>query len=135
MPVLNIDTIFLKKDETCHYVDKAIYEKKVVRKRYVRRSGGTIFKGIISKNFRHWVGGGVTDVVDNTQYERVRGILYITNKRVVFQGEHDGLSLKTSELAAIRSYTNGVELQGEKGNYKFFVPCGALVHTVLQLIQ
>ena len=32
LPVLNASKIFLKKGEVCHYFDKAIYEKKIVKK-------------------------------------------------------------------------------------------------------
>ena len=38
LPILNTDKIFLKGGEKCHYIDKAIYEKKFVKKRYVRRN-------------------------------------------------------------------------------------------------
>ena len=40
LPILNTNKIFLKSGEVCHYIDKAIYEKKTVRKRYVRRNSG-----------------------------------------------------------------------------------------------
>ena len=31
LPILNTNKIFLKNGETCHYIDKSIYEKKTVR--------------------------------------------------------------------------------------------------------
>ena len=62
LPILNTNKIFLKGGETCHYIDKAIYEKKTVRKRYVRRNHGTSYGGIIFKDVRHHYGGGTTDV-------------------------------------------------------------------------
>ena len=40
LPILNSNKIFLKAGETCHYIDEAIYEKRTVRKRYVRRNNG-----------------------------------------------------------------------------------------------
>ena len=43
--------------------------------------------GIFFKNVRHTYGGGTTDVTDNVQYETYRGILYITNRRIIFQGD------------------------------------------------
>ena len=85
LPILNTNKIFLKGGERCHYIDKAIYEKKTVKKRYVRRTHGTSYRGIIFKDVRHNFGGGTTDVVDNVQYETFRGILYITNRRIIFQ--------------------------------------------------
>lgn len=135
LPILNTNKIFLKNNETCHYIDKAIYEKKIVRKRYIRQNHGTSYRGIIFSDIRHHYGGGTTDVVDNTQYEMIRGILYITNRRVIFQGNTSGLNIKMDDLVAIQPYGNCVELQCNKENYKIFVPNGAVTHAVLQLIR
>ena len=135
LPILNTNKIFLKGGERCHYIDKAIYEKKTVKKRYVRHTHGTSYRGILFKDVRHNYGGGTTDVVDNVQYETFRGILYITNRRIIFQGEQGGFDIKTDDLVAIQPYGNCVELQCGKANYKIFVPNGAVTHAVLQLIR
>ena len=68
LPILNTNKIFLKGGEKCHYIDKAIYEKKTVKKRYVRHTHGASYRGIIFKDVRHNYGGVTTDVVDNVQY-------------------------------------------------------------------
>ena len=135
LPIINTNKIFLKGGETCHYIDKAIYEKKTVKKRYVRHTHGTSYRGIIFKDVRHNFGGGTTDVVDNVQYETFRGILYITNRRIIFQGEQGGFDIKIDDLVAIQPYGNCVELQCSKQNYKIFVPNGTVAHAVLQLIR
>lgn len=135
LPILNTNKIFLKGSERCHYIDKAIYEKKTVRKRYVRRTHGTSYKSIFFKDIWHNFGGGTTDVVDNVQYETFRGILYITNQRIIFQGELGGFDIKIDDLVAIQPYSNCVELQCNRENYKIFVPNGAVTHAVLKLIR
>ncbi len=135
LPILRTDTIFLKKGEQCHYVDKAIYEKKVVKKRYVRRNHGMSFKGVIFSDVRHYVGGGNTDVVDNVQYENYRGVLYITNKRVIFVGEANGFDKKIDDIVAVTPWSNGVDFQFSKDSYRLFVPDGAVVNAVLRLIS
>ncbi len=135
LPILNTNKIFLKGGEKCHYIDKAIYEKKTVKKRYVRHTHGASYRGIIFKDVRHNYGGGTTDIVDNVQYETFRGILYITNRRIIFQGEQGGFDIKMDDLVAIQPYGNCVELQCSKQNYKIFVPNGAVTHAVLQLIR
>ena len=93
LPVLNTDKLFLKSGEQCHYIDKAIYEKKKVQKRYVRRGNGYSVPGLF-KGTRAKTWGGHTDVVDNVQYETLRGVLYITNKRIIFVGESEGFDKK-----------------------------------------
>lgn len=135
LPILNTNKIFLKSGEKCHYIDKAIYEKKTIKKRYVRHSHGTSYRGIIFKDVRYNYGSDTTFVVDNVQYETVRGILYITNRRIIFQGEHCGFDIMVADLVAIQPYGNCVELQCGKQNYKIFVPNGTITHAVLQLIQ
>ena len=135
LPILNTDKIFLKGGEHCHYIDKAIYEKRSVQKRYVRRNHGTSYPGIFFKSVRHNFGGGTTDVVDNVQYSTYRGILYITNRRMIFVGEQGGFDKKLDELIAITPYSNCVELQTSKETYKIFVPNGTVVHAVLQMVR
>ena len=134
LPILNTNKIFLKAGEQCHYIDKAIYEKKTVKKRYVRRNNGYSVPGLF-KGTRINMGGGHTDVIDNVSYDTIRGILYITNKRIIFVGDQTGFDKKISELIALTPYSNCVELQFSKDNYKIFVPDGNVTHMVLQLIR
>lgn len=135
LPILNTDKVFLKAGEHCHYIDKAIYEKRTVQKRYVSRKHGTSYPGIFFKDVRHHYGGRTTDVVDNVQYSTFRGILYITNRRMIFVGEQGGFDKKLDELIAITPYSNCVELQTSKETYKIFVPNGTVVHAVLQMVR
>ncbi len=134
LPILNTNKIFLKAGEQCHYIDKAIYEKKTVKKRYVRRNNGYSVPGLF-KGTRINMGGGHTDVIDNVSYDTIRGILYITNKRIIFVGDQTGFDKKISDLIALTPYSNCVELQFSKDNYKIFVPDGNVTHMVLQLIR
>jgi hypothetical protein len=132
LPVLNTNKIFLQAGETCHYIDKAIYEKKTVRNRYVRKNTGYSMPGLFKGHRIRW-GGGHTDVVDNVQYDTLRGILYVTNKRIIFVGDQNGFDKKINDLVAVTPYSNCVELQFSKEAYKLFVPDGNVVHAVLQL--
>lgn len=134
LPILKTNKIFLKNGEICHYIDKAIYEKKTVRKRYVRRNSGYSVPGLF-KGTRINLGSGKTDVVDNVQYETIRGILYITNRRIIFVGDQSGFDKKVDDLIALTPYANCVELQFSKDNYRIFVPDGNVTHAVLQQIR
>ena len=134
LPILNTNKIFLKSGEQCHYIDKAIYEKKTVRKRDVRRNSGYSAPGLF-KGTRVNFGRGRTDQVDNVTYQTLRGILYITNRRIIFQGDQEGFDVKADDLVAITPYSNCVELQTSKMHYKIFVPDGNVTQAVLQLIQ
>lgn len=135
LPILNTDKIFLKPGEKCRYIDKAIFEKRTVQKRYIRRNHGTMYPGLIFKDVKHTYGGGTTDVTENVQYSTHRGILYITNRRIIFVGQQEGFDKPLSDLIAIQPYSNCVELQFNKDTYKIFVPNGVVVHAVLRQVK
>lgn len=135
LPILNTDKVFLKHGEKCHYIDKAIFEKRTVQRRYIRRSHGTMYPGLIFKDVKHTYGGGTTDVTDNVQYSTHRGILYITNRRIIFVGQQEGFDKSLQDLTAIQPYSNCVELQFGKDTYKIFVPDGIVVHAVLRQVK
>lgn len=134
LPILRTSKIFLKSGEVCHYIDKAIYEKRIVQKRYVRKNAGYSAPGLF-KGTRIHMGRGNTDVMDQIQYESIRGILYITNRRIIFVGDQSGFDKKIGDIVALTPYLNCVELQFSKGTYKIFVPDGNVTNAVLQQIQ
>lgn len=130
---LNVSKIFLKKGEVCHYFDKAIYEKKIVKKRTVRRNNGYSMPGLF-KGTRVHMGGGTSDTVENVSYDSIKGILYITNKRIIFVDDESGFDKKISDIIALTPYANCVEIQFKNGTYKIFVPDGNIVNFVLRSI-
>ena len=134
LPILRTDKIFLKSNETCHYIDKAIYEKKVTKKRYVRRNTGYSAPGLF-KGTRINMGGGHTDVVDNVQYETYRGIIYMTNQRIIFVGDQNGFDKRIDDLVATTPYSNCIELQFSKESYRLFVPDGNVINRALHLVK
>lgn len=134
LPVLNTNRILLKSGEKCHYIDKAIYEKKIIRKRYIRKNTGYSMPGLF-KGTRVRFGNGRTDEVDNIQYEKNRGILYLTNQRLIFQGEFGGFCIKLDDIIAVAPYANCIDIQCNRENYRLFVPDGNIIHSALQLIR
>lgn len=134
LPILRTDKVFLKSNETCRYIDKAIYEKRVNRKRYVRRNTGYSVPGLF-KGDRINFGGGHTDVTDNVQYETYRGIIYLTDLRIIFVGDQTGFEKNLNDLVATTPYLNCLELQFSKESYRLFVPDGNVLNRTLHLIK
>ena len=134
LPVLNTNRIFLKGGETCHYIDKAIFEKKITNKRYVRRNNGYSMPGLFNGT-RINMGGGHTDVVDNAHYETYRGIIYLTNQRIIFVGDQNGFDKQLDDLVATTPWSNCIELQFSKETYKLFVPDGNVINSALHLVK
>ena len=133
LPTLEPNNLLLKNGEICHYVDRAIYEKRTVSKKHVRKNTGYSMPGLF-KGTRVRVGGGNSEYIDEVKYSTIKGILYITAQRIIFAGGADGFDRKTADLVAVRPYANCIELQFSKETLKLFVPDGNLPHIVLKLI-
>lgn len=133
LPLLQPNNLFLKNGETCHYADRAIYEKRTVNKKRIRKTAGYSMPGLF-KGTRVHIGGGDSEYVDDVKYSTIKGVLYITTKRIIFVGGADGFDRKTEDLVAVTPYANCIEFQFSKETLKLFVPDGNLPHIVLQLI-
>ena len=128
LPILNTDKLFLKKGEKIHYIDKAVNmeEKKVKEYRHSGFSAPGLFKG---NRFNR--GRGKT--VEHTELVQQRGILYITNQRIVFQATEWGFDKTYRYLTAITPYSNACEMQFGNKSYCMIVADGSVVNPVLQL--
>lgn len=134
LPILNNSNIFLQPGERCHYIEKAILLKDKVQKSYVNRNTGYSMPGLF-KGTRIRFGGGKTNVKEDTITEQFRGILYITNMRVIFVSQKNGFEKKLSVLTAINTYTNAIELQFGQSNTNLLLPDGNIANKVIQLIK
>ena len=130
LPILNTDKLFLKRGEKIHFIDKAInMEQKTVKEfRHVGGSAPGLFEGT------RWSSGrGRT--VEHTELVQHRGILYITNQRIVFQATEGGFDKTYRYLTAITPYSNACEMQFGNKSYCMVVADGSVVNQVLQLIK
>lgn len=136
LPNLTSNRIFLKNGETCHYIDKSIYEKRIVQKRRIRRSSGYSIPGFTGGS-RIRTGGSNIKVVDEEKRETCKGVLYITNQRVVFVGSQAGFGfdIQLEDIVAIVPFSNCIELQLANETLKLFVPDGNLPLRVLNMLM
>ena len=130
LPILNTDKLFLKRGEKIHFIDKAINMEQKKVKEFVHF--GASAPGMF-KETRWSSGKGKT--VEHTELVQHRGILYITNQRIVFQATEWGFDKTYSSLTAITPYTNACEMQFGNKSYCMVVPDGNVVNMVLQLIK
>lgn len=130
LPILNTDSLFLKKGEKIHYIDKAINLEIKTNKTYVHigRSSPGLFKG------NRW-NAGMAKPVESTEWVQHRGILYVTNFRIVFQASEWGYDKEYKYLTAVTPYKEACELQFGNKTYNMIVEDGVLLNQVLQLIQ
>lgn len=130
LPILNTDKLFLKRGEKIHFIDKAINleEKKVKQYRHYGHSSPGLFKGT------RW-SSGQGRAIEHTELVQHRGILYITNQRIVFQASEWGFDKTYRYLTAITPYSNACEMQFGNKSYCLIVADGSIVNHVLQLIK
>lgn len=130
LPILNTDKLFLKKGEKIHYIDKAInLEIKTIKHmRHVGHSGPGLLKGN-----RYNV--GVAKPIETHEMVQHRGILYITNQRIVFQASEWGYDKSYKSLTAIETYVDACELQFGSKTYNMIVEDGNLLNQALQLVK
>ena len=130
LPILNTDKLFLKRCEKIHFIDKAINLEQKVVKEYVHTGHST--PGLLNGN-RWSTGRGKT--IEHTKMIQHRGILYITNQRIVFQATEWGFDKTYRYLTAITPYSNACEMQFGNKSYCMIVADGSIVNQVLQLIK
>ena len=131
LPVMNTSKLLLKRGEVCHYVERAI----LITEKIVRHMEGA------SKGFSFRVCKGVTyrtgkfkgTPVEERIEEQTKGILYITNKRIVFIAEKNGFDKNFRYLTAVTPYSNGIVLQYGNKNYTLYLPDGAVANRVIEL--
>lgn len=134
LPILEPNNLFLKNGEICHYADRAIFEKRTVSRKRIRKNTGYSMPGLF-KGTRVHVGGGNSKYVDDVKCSMIKGVLYITTKRISFVGGTDGFDRRIENLIAGTPYANCIEFQFSKETLKLFVPDGNLPHIVLRLLS
>lgn len=130
LPILNTDKVFLKRGEKIHYLDKAINleEKTVKQYRHVGHSG----PGLLEGN-RYNV--GQAKPIEHKELVQHKGILYVTNQRIIFQAKEWGFDKTYRYLTAIQPYSNACDMQFGNKSYQMIVPDGNVLYAVLQLIR
>lgn len=130
LPILNTDKVFLKRGEKIHYIDKAINLEIKTKKvyRHVGHSGPGIFKGN-----RYNV--GVAKPIETQEMVQHRGILYVTNQRIIFQASEWGYDKSYKNLTAVEPYVDACELQFGNKTFNMIVEDGNLLNQVLQLVK
>lgn len=130
VPQINTNSIFLKNSEKCVFIDKAILNEHVIKKIY-RHTGGSspgFFKG-------HRINYGSGRTREYEDIKQHKGILYITTKRVIFQGQGKCFDKQHKYLSSIDPYSNAVVLQYGDKSFELIVSDGNVVNAALRLVN
>ncbi|HBO34186.1 MAG TPA: hypothetical protein DD636_05540 [Anaerolineaceae bacterium] len=119
LPVYETD-IFLQKNETCHYQGSVkLYELRTKTVNYQYR--GSVAKLRITKSWYYRVGNikptretqDIMTLIDS-------GTLYVTNKRILFNGSKGNKVIKYSQIVDLTPYTDGVQIIKDTGKPPLF---------------
>lgn len=130
LPQLNTTNIFLKNGEVCSYIDKALLNVHVKKRinRHVGHSGPGLFKGTRFHT-------GITTPYEYEDIKQQKGILYITNMRVIFQASENAFDKQHKYLSSVAPFSNAIVLQYGSTTYELVVPDGSIVNHVLKLVN
>lgn len=134
LPRLNTDTIFTQKGEYIHYIDKGILLKDKTKKHYQSKHSGYSMPGLF-KGDRITFGNGQAEPIEEIITEQFKGILYVTNKRIIFVNKDNGFDKPYRNLSAVTPYNNGIELQYGSTTFCILIPDGSLLNEVIKLVN
>jgi len=128
LPHLNTDKVFLKKGEVCHYIDKSVMMKPKVKRAYEATGLGVRIWGISIRK-------GFVLPQEGMEHERIKGIIYVTNRRTIFQATSNGFDKPHTALTSVTPYANAIEMQYGSTHYCLIVPNGSIVEYVYDIIR
>lgn len=119
MPEVASD-LFLKRGETCHFMGPADWlESRTITQR-VNYSGlgyrVRIMKGL------YWQGGsmGLQRITSEEIVAIDSGTLYVTNKRILFNGVHKNMNLPLGRVIDLVPYSDAVGIEKDRGRSPIF---------------
>lgn len=133
IPIMRTDRIMLTQGETCHFSDRAILMTEKTQKTYVGNSSGFSYR--VCKGVTYRTGQRRGRPIEETYVEKTKGLLYITNKRVIFVSDKNAFDKRLHNLTSIIPYSNAVQLQFSSKTYTVLVPNGGIVSTLVSLIN
>lgn len=131
-PVILWENLLLGKNECCHYVDNAIYEKAITHTQYRRVTSGWGNRGNNGKRYYNSISSSTP--YTTTEHKSYDGMLCVTNKRIIFTSKSNSFSFPITSIYSYEVFSNCVILHCNKGTYSVFVPNGNVVIKIIKNI-
>ena len=107
--------------EICHYADTAYtFKDKTVTTGYTGRSSGVSIR--LMKGLTYRRGGSGGKAIRETQRTMYKGILFITNKRVIYTSTKESFDKPFDKITSIMEAKDGILLQIGSTTYSIIVP-------------
>lgn len=128
LPVIQADKLILENGEICHFVD--VSALLTIKRRYRTSRAGGSYR--ISKGFTFHLGNSETVPLIEPEY--TKGILYITNQRIIFVANRYGFCHKLKKLTAITPYSDALSLQFGGKSYALLLPAPSIANQAINLL-
>jgi len=114
LPVEEVD-INLQKNEYCYFTNYADWlEQRTVTQRY--NYGGPVFRAKIMKGVYYRAGSVKVQRITSEQLLEIdNGMVYVTNKRLIFVGNKKNTNIQISKILSITPYSDGVGIEKDSG--------------------
>lgn len=113
--------INLQRGETCHFTGGAAWHEMRTRTERVGYSGTSVSIPIV-KGVRYRIGHYKPHRVTRQELTPIdSGEFYITNKRVVFDGQHKNAAIRYSSLLGVTPYSDGIKLEKSSGKSPYLL--------------
>lgn len=133
LPKFTPSTILLKQNEICHFMNKAALVVQKKEKMYKSRRNGASYR--ITKGFTLHSGGSTTKPVEQVWYEYKEGVIFVTNKRIIFVAPENGFEKRITDLTAIVPYTDAIALQFGNQTINVLLPDSGLISEVIRMVK
>ena len=132
-PNIKTTRILLASNEKCCFVERVILINEKIKKHTEGKTKGISFR--ICKGLTYRVGNYAGNPVETKIIEKTKGLIYITNKRIIFVSEENSFEKKYNTLTASIVFNEGINLQFNTKSYKFLMPNSFVLNKVLNMIN
>ncbi len=120
LPIINCSNLQLTQNELCHFMGNACFCR--VKQQTVGYEGGS--RGVslrVAKGVSFRVGNYRGHYVKQDITERTDGVIYLTNKKIIFSAIKNSSVIKYEEIINLNVAENMLQIQTEKKTYLFQV--------------
>lgn len=117
LPAINALNLNLDKDEICHYADYGYTFRD--KTGYTGKNNGISIR--IAKVLSYKVGGSEGQAIRENERTTYRGILYLTNKRIIFSSAKDSFDKTLDKITSIIEAKDGLIIQIGSTSYSIVI--------------
>ncbi len=110
LPNIVVSNINLSKDEICFYLDIGYtFKDKIITTGYTGKNNGFSIK--IMKGLTYRIGGSGGKVIRESERTTYKGIIYITNKRVIYTSTNECFDRTFDKITSVVEAKDGIIVQ------------------------